>query len=225
MKKLLLIIASVLLLTACSTQAKVTDKDSETLAVTADINIYDKITSEKMWTYNVNNISEVVDRNEVLVKVLIEDVSDTAKYVSSTSTPETSMRARVLDVYKGTINKKEIQINYFGGLISIASAIEGVEKEAADKFGWLDVTDKENTFLEYEFDGDFSFETGKEYVLALNPTDSTGEIIVDNPEYYLVSADLYSVFVEEEAQDSRSAGKSINLKNVKTNIKSEIPLD
>lgn len=180
-------VVSILLIIICITPMlfiKTSNNDIE------DIDIYMNVSNNEFsWAYDVSDPLEIVFHADYVVKIKVLDVGKgTYKYSNDNRYPATPIEVQTLEVLKGSKNRSITEIVKWGGSVTIENVIKNkspsINKMELDKLGDID---KKTKYIKFELVGDYDFEVGNTYIVALKESD--GGVL-------FVGANGYSVFLE-----------------------------
>lgn len=199
--KRILFILTVLLLSACTDQAKSqndteivnqTESQDSTMIVSSidEVAVTDPVEKESereiAWVVESENLYEadpgvlknlyIPDRNVIIRATVTESNADNnAVFLqemldANSYTPITPMKIQINEVILGKVDSSIDTIYVTGGTISLQELYLNLPEGTVDKMGLNDLSEAERLtqYVSYEEDADFSYETGKEYILVVS---------------------------------------------------------
>ena len=178
--------------------------------VSDSIEIYMTIQNnqELSWAYDITNSKLVYEKADYVIKVKVLDIGKgTYEYSAKNQNPTTPIKVETLEKLKGDEEKNITQILQWGGIVSVEDVIKNTPETSVNKMGLNKLSDeeKQTKYIKYEESGNFDFEIGKTYIVAL---------IVSKDGNFYIGANGYSIF-ESNSKDNVYT-------NVITNNKLEI---
>lgn len=156
-----------------------------------NIDMYMNISRELSWAYNVSDTQLIANNSDYIVKVKVLNIGDGTYEYSPNSNPTTPIKVEILSILKGDKNVQISQILKWGGYVTIEEFINNNPAEQIEKMGLnkLSKLEQQSKYIQYEEMGNYDFQVGNTYVIALRENKNGNFFIVANG---------YGIFEEDE---------------------------
>lgn len=153
--------------------------------------VYMNISGELSWAYNVSDTQLIANNSDYIVKVKVLNSGDGTYEYSPNFNPTTPIKVETLSILKGDKNVQISQILKWGGYITIEEFINNNQAEQIEKMGLnkLSKLEQQSKYIQYEEMGNYDFQVGNTYVIALRENENGNFFIVANG---------YGIFEEDE---------------------------
>lgn len=166
------------------------------------------------WDKDPSQIENLINENSYIVKIKIKNIGNAVmldnEYGIDHTLPLTPINATIIEKISGDEIDENIEFYVLGGDIKISEKMKYMTEAEVEKmeFNKLSEDEKENSYINYSSESDYSMNTDEEYIVVLNKT-------IEN-KYYL-SGNGYGIFKETENNGINAmSNKGISFTNVLT---------